>query len=155
MTGRETPQVPPQRSGAPVAALDLDLRALVCPGLSVCVKARLRYDVAEPYAVYLDSHVDRADPITWMFARELLAAGVTRAVGIGDVSIRPGTGEDAGSVLVLLGGDEGSVVLRARTAEVTSFLARADRLVPPGREHEYVDLDGLVRRLLDHGRPWS
>ncbi|MGV9263754.1 SsgA family sporulation/cell division regulator [Kitasatospora sp. NPDC003701] len=153
MTGRETPHVPPQRSGAEATALDLDLRAVVCPGLSVCVKARLRYDVTEPYAVYLDSHVDRAEPITWMFARELLAAGVTREVGIGDVSIRPGTGEDAGTVLVALGGDEGSVVLRARAAEVMSFLRRADGLVPPGREHEYVDLDGLVRRLLDHGRP--
>lgn len=56
-------------------------------------------------------------------------------------------------MLVALGGDEGSVVLRARAAEVRVFLGRTDRLVPPGREHEYLDLDGLVRRLLDHGRP--
>ncbi|MCG6495279.1 SsgA family sporulation/cell division regulator [Kitasatospora sp. A2-31] len=153
MTDRETPRVPPQRSGAESAVMDLDLRTVVSPGLSILVRARLRYHRAEPYAVYLDSHVDRDEPITWMFARELLAAGLEGWAGVGDVSVHPGVGGEAGTVFIALGGDESSVVLRARAAEVRTFLGRTECVVPYGREREFVDLDVLLRRLLEAGPP--
>ncbi|WP_395297075.1 SsgA family sporulation/cell division regulator [Kitasatospora hibisci] len=153
MTDREIPQVPPQRSGAAAVAMDLDLRTVVCPGLSVLVRARLRYHQAEPYAVYLDSHVDREEPITWMFARELLAAGLVRRAGVGDVSVHPGVGGEAGTVFIALGGDESTVVLRARAAEVRTFLGHTECVVPYGREREFVDLDVLLCRLLEPGPP--
>ncbi|MFF2044578.1 SsgA family sporulation/cell division regulator [Kitasatospora sp. NPDC058170] len=152
MTGREFPKVPPQRSGTAGTALYLELRVVVCPGLTVPVQACLRYDRTEPYAVYLDSHIDLAEPITWMFARELLVTGMAEWAGMGDVWICPGTGADAETVFISLGGDDASVVLRARASAVRTFLGYTECLVPLGREHEHFDVDGLVRRLLDHGQ---
>ncbi|MFB6890366.1 SsgA family sporulation/cell division regulator [Kitasatospora sp. NPDC056327] len=147
----ETPRVPPQRAAGEGCVLALDLRVVVRPGLTVSVPARLRYHTADPYAVALDNHVDSATPITWVFARELLAGGLRARSGIGSVSVHPGVGSCAGSVFITLTGEEGSVLLRAPAEPVRAFLARTERLVPTGRERTRLDLDRLLRRLCDGG----
>ncbi len=153
MTYEEVPRVPAQYTGAADYAMPLEVRAVVGAGLSVPVAARLRYHSAEPYAVHLDNHVDLDTPVTWVFARELLAAGVSRSAGIGDVSVRPGEQAHPDSVLISLGDDEGRVVLRAQTSLVRIFLAHTERIVPFGSEHGHLDTDGLIRRLLDDRPP--
>lgn len=113
MTPEDPSGVPPQRSGAATCSLRLELRAVILPGLSVPVAARLRYVRAEPYAVYLDTHVDMHAPITWVFARELLATGLHQWAGLGDVSVHPGTDGEADTVYICLGYEDEGVVLRA------------------------------------------
>ncbi|MET9403242.1 SsgA family sporulation/cell division regulator [Kitasatospora sp. NPDC002965] len=147
----ETPRVPDQRAAEEGCATALDLRVVVCPGLTLSVPARLRYRTADPYAVFLDNHTDLATPITWVFARELLAAGLHDRAGIGSVSVRPGGGERSGTVLITLTGEGSSVVLSAQAERVRAFLARTESLVPSGREPAHLDLDGLLRRLCDGG----
>ncbi|MFI6843686.1 SsgA family sporulation/cell division regulator [Kitasatospora sp. NBC_00085] len=153
MTCPETPRVPSQRTPAGLCAMPLVLRAVVCPGLTVPVAARLRYDSSEPYAVYLDNHTDLHEPITWMFARDLLAAGVDAWAGLGDVSVYPGTGASPQTLFIALGGENGTVVLRAEAAAVRTFLAATERMVPSGTERLHVDLDGLLLQLLDDRPP--
>ncbi|WP_327676253.1 SsgA family sporulation/cell division regulator [Kitasatospora sp. NBC_00458] len=147
----ETPRVPAQSAAGEGCAMALDLRVVVCPGLTVSVPARLRYRTADPYAVFLDNHTDLDAPITWVFARELLAAGLYGRAGIGSVSVHPGAGRRSGTVFITLTGEGSSVVLRAQAERVRTFLARTESLVPSGREPTHLDLDGLLRRLCDGG----
>ncbi|GAA1390187.1 hypothetical protein GCM10009639_18560 [Kitasatospora putterlickiae] len=153
----EIPRVPVQRAADGGCAVALDVRVAVWPGLTVSVPARLRYRSADPYAVFLDNHTDLATPITWVFARELLAAGLYRRAGLGSVRVRPGDGERAGSVgragsvLITLVGEDGGVDLHAPADRVRAFLAHTESLVPTGRERARLDLDGLLRRLRDGG----
>lgn len=52
------------------------------------VRARLRYDARDPYAVHLLVHAE-PKPVSWTFARTLLAVGLDRPAGIGDVRVWP------------------------------------------------------------------
>ncbi|AUY49176.1 SsgA family sporulation/cell division regulator [Streptomyces sp. CB01881] len=153
MTCPETPRIPSQRRPAGSCAVPLELRAVVCPGITVSVAACLRYDPAEPYAVYLDNHTDLDEPITWMFARDLLAAGMDAWAGTGDVSVHPGTGATSQTLFIALGGENGTVVLRAEAAPVKAFLTATERIVPFGAEPRHLDLDGLLHRLLEERPP--
>ncbi|MFB8235974.1 SsgA family sporulation/cell division regulator [Kitasatospora purpeofusca] len=147
----DSPRVPAQYAPGDGCAVALDLRVAVCPGLTVSVAARLRYHTADPYAVFLDNHTDLATPITWVFARDLLATGVHGWSGIGSVSVHPGVDERRDSVFITLTGEGSSVVLRAPADRVRAFLARTESLVPIGRERTHLDLDGLLRRLYEGG----
>ncbi|WP_406205939.1 SsgA family sporulation/cell division regulator [Kitasatospora sp. NBC_01560] len=153
MTHSDAPRVPAQRTPAEACAVPLELRAVVCPGFTVSVAACLRYDRAEPYAVYLDNHVDLDEPITWMFARDLLAAGLNGWAGLGDVSVHPGAGASSETLFIALGGDTGAVVLRAQAVLVRAFLDATERIVPSGTEGQHLDLDGLLHRLRDEHPP--
>ncbi len=147
----DSSRVPAQRAPGDGCAVALDLRVAVCPGLTVSVPARLRYRTADPYAVFLDNHTDLATPITWVFARDLLATGLHGWSGIGSVSVRPGVDDRLDSVFITLTGEGSSVVLRAPADRVRAFLRSTESLVPIGLERGHLDLDGLLRRLCDGG----
>jgi len=153
VTHEDTPRVPAQRTSAGGCIMPVDVRVVVCPGLSVSVPARLRYDAADPYAVHLDNHIDLGTPITWVFARELLATGLEEWAGTGSVSVYPGAGGNHDTVYICLRGDEATVVLRAPGSRIRAFLAHTERIVPYGAEHRHLDLDTLLRRLRDGERP--
>ncbi|MFC5661945.1 SsgA family sporulation/cell division regulator [Kitasatospora misakiensis] len=147
----DSSRVPAQRAPGDGCAVALDLRVAVCPGLTVSVPARLRYHTADPYAVFLDNHTDLATPITWVFARDLLATGLHGWSGIGSVSVHPGVDDRLDSVFITLTGEGSSVVLRAPANRVRAFLESTESLVPTGLERTHLDLDGLLRRLCDGG----
>ncbi|WP_407991837.1 SsgA family sporulation/cell division regulator [Kitasatospora sp. CMC57] len=143
------PKVPVQGFGTPTVATRLELQLVVEPGADLAVAACLRYDVRDPYAVFLDIHVGLDQPIVWTFARELLATGVREWAGVGDVTVHPGPG-DAQNVYIGLRGESGEAALRARAADIGGFLWRTERLVPIGSERDHFDLDLLLCRLLGH-----
>ncbi|MFE9428613.1 SsgA family sporulation/cell division regulator [Kitasatospora sp. NPDC006697] len=153
MTERE-PAPAPARP-APSCAMVLLLEVVGAGGLTVPVPATLAYRSAEPYAVRLELSVGAGEPVRWVFARELLRTGLRRAVGDGDVSVRPGTGELADRVVLTLVGEDSTGRLRVGRADLRRFLRRTEELVPAGREHEHLDLDALIGRLLagPTGRP--
>ncbi len=152
VTVRRLSRVPVQGHGAPTVVAPLDLQLVVAPGSAVPVAACLRYEVRDPYAVFLDIHVGLDQPIVWTFARELLATGLREWAGVGDVSVHPGPGGGQ-SVYVSLRGESGGAVLRARSSDVGGFLWRTERLVPIGSERDRFDLDLLLCRLLRHPDP--
>ena len=60
------------------------------------VPARLFYSREDPYAVRITFHTNLAQPVEWMFARDLLATGTEGRKGLGDVTFWPSAGSAAG-----------------------------------------------------------
>ncbi len=47
------------------------------------------YSGSDPYAVRMAFHVGTDEPVEWIFARDLLAAGIESRQGEGDVQVWP------------------------------------------------------------------
>ncbi|MFE3073618.1 SsgA family sporulation/cell division regulator [Streptomyces sp. NPDC059247] len=143
--------VPPRRTDSGGCEMLLDLAAVLVPGIDIMVPARLRYDPAAPWAVHLDNHINHTDPVTWIFARDLLIKGVDQQTGAADVVVHPDPhGEHTYLVLSAPGG---SALLRARTQRIRTFTACTTRIVPPGTEDRHLDLDRLLRDILASDSP--
>ncbi|MFV0126797.1 SsgA family sporulation/cell division regulator [Streptomyces sp. HMX112] len=112
------------------------------------VPATLRYDRQDPFAVQMafpaPATLEGVD-VAWAFARELLATGVDRPAGVGDVRVRP-FGYDR--TVVEFHAPEGVAMVHIRTSEVRRFLERAQHLVPSGLEHRFLELDQHLDELL-------
>ncbi|MFE7358655.1 SsgA family sporulation/cell division regulator [Streptomyces sp. NPDC057543] len=109
--------------------------------------ATLMYDRRDPFAVRMafpaTATLEGTD-VSWEFSRELLAAGVDAAAGVGDVRIRP-FGYDR--TVLEFHAAEGIAMVHVRTAELRRFLERAQELVPVGDEHRFLDLDRSLTDL--------
>jgi Streptomyces sporulation and cell division protein, SsgA len=118
---------------------------LVVPGDTLLpVPAHLAYDTSDPYAVRA-TFLAGEDSVEWVFARDLLAAGVNRPVGDGDVHVWPRGPE---VVLIALSSPDGKAVLAAPMAKVAGFVARTYELVAAGDESRHVDVEAAIARLL-------
>ncbi|MEV8548943.1 SsgA family sporulation/cell division regulator [Streptomyces glaucescens] len=131
-----------------VVERELELRLVLSPGRSVAVPARLGYRTDDPYAVHLAFHVDSESPVHWTFARELLVEGVFRPCGQGDVRVWPSRSRGRGVVLLGLSSPDGDALLEAPAAQVSAWLERTLRVVPPGTEGGQPGLDDALARLL-------
>ncbi|WP_406385320.1 SsgA family sporulation/cell division regulator [Streptomyces sp. NBC_01618] len=109
--------------------------------------ATLMYDRRDPFAVRMafpaTATLEGTD-VSWEFSRELLAAGMDGAAGVGDVRIRP-FGYDR--TVLEFHAAEGIAMVHVRTAELRRFLERAQELVPAGDEHRFLDLDRSLTEL--------
>ncbi|GAA3486722.1 SsgA family sporulation/cell division regulator [Streptomyces cremeus] len=112
------------------------------------VPATLSYHRADPFAV----HMTFPPPATlegvevvWIFARELLAAGLDEPAGVGDVQLRP---YGYGRTVLELHATEGVAMVHIRTAELRRFLQQTQELVPAGSEHLHLDVDQDLAQLL-------
>src|SRR3954454_16335350 len=110
--------------------------------------ARLRYDARDPYAVRLAITQRQASPVEWIFARELLVDGLTRAAGTGDVVVMPGADSQDGELLIALTGSSGSAVVTVPITEVEDFVIDSCLLVPLGTEQQHTNVDAALARLL-------
>ncbi|MFE2581055.1 SsgA family sporulation/cell division regulator [Streptomyces sp. NPDC059378] len=113
----------------------------------VALPAELRYSPTDPYAVCLSLGAPSAVPVDWVFARSLLADGLRRPTGSGDVVVAPPCRCRPGTARVLLRTRHGAAVLDVAACDVSAFLHRADALVPPDTEHRHIDLDHVVGQL--------
>ncbi|MFB7949292.1 SsgA family sporulation/cell division regulator [Kitasatospora phosalacinea] len=122
--------------------------------LSFRTAVDLDYDTGDPFAVRFTFHLPGDDPVTWVFARDLLAAGTRRPAGEGDVHVRP-VGDGLAEVCLVLRSPGGDALLRAAAPPLLAFLARTDRLVPFGRERFTADLDRKLAAILSTAGPES
>ncbi|WP_328535714.1 SsgA family sporulation/cell division regulator [Streptomyces sp. NBC_00344] len=116
------------------------------------VPTTLRYDVKDPFAVSVDFPPQatlEGVEVSWAFARELLAAGVSAPAGMGDVRIRPFGYE---RTVLEFHAREGIAMVHIHTAELRHFLEKTEALVPAGHEQSVLDLDRSVAELLRDGR---
>jgi hypothetical protein len=131
---------------------ELGFRLVVPQQTIVPLVASLYYSSDDPYAIRIAFHVGLDEPVEWIFARDLLAAGAEGREGLGDVRVWPSAeaeGGAPGQVLNLeLSSPFGQAHFEAPAREVTDFLARAYRLVPAGRETDHVDVDAELTDLL-------
>ncbi|MER7717268.1 SsgA family sporulation/cell division regulator [Streptomyces flaveolus] len=131
-----------------VVERELELRLILSPEYGVPVAARLTYLADDPYAVHITFHIDSGHPVYWTFARELLVEGVFRPCGHGDVRVWPSKADGRSVVLMALSSPDGEALLEAPSAQVSAWLERTLRAVPPGTEGAQLGLDDGLAELL-------
>ncbi|MFE9673596.1 SsgA family sporulation/cell division regulator [Streptomyces sp. NPDC006259] len=131
-----------------VVERELELRLVLDPERGVPVPARLAYRSDDPFAVHITFHIDSDSPVHWTFARELLVEGVFRPCGHGDVRVWPTKVCGRGVVLMALSSPDGDALLEAPAAQVSAWLERTLRVVPPGTEGGRLGVDEALSQLL-------
>lgn len=128
----------------------LIIGADACIEFPVCIG----YDRNDPYAVRLcfpavghpaaPGWADEDAP-SWTFARELIADGLHKPTGEGDVHVWP-CGPDL--TMVELRTDAGNAMLALAARELRTFLFLSYAEVPPGYESGYLELDQQLHDLM-------
>ena len=131
-----------------VVERELELRLVLSPERSIPVPARLAYRVDDPHAVHIIFHIGSDHPVNWTFARELLVEGVFRPCGHGDVRVWPTKVDGRNVILMALSSPDGDALLEAPSAQVSAWLERTLRAVPPGTEAEQLGIDEGLAELL-------
>ncbi|MEW2319381.1 SsgA family sporulation/cell division regulator [Streptomyces bauhiniae] len=131
-----------------VVERELELRLILSPERSIPVPARLAYRSDDPYAVHITFHINSDFPVHWTFARELLVEGVFRPCGHGDVRVWPTKVNGRSVVLMALSSPDGEALLEAPTPQVSAWLERTLRAVPPGAEAAQLGIDDALDQLL-------
>ncbi|MEU9924533.1 SsgA family sporulation/cell division regulator [Streptomyces griseoluteus] len=131
-----------------VVERELELRLILSPERSIQVPARLAYRSDDPYAVHIAFHVNSDFPVHWTFARELLVEGVFRPCGHGDVRVWPTKVNGRSVVLMALSSPDGDALLEAPAPQVSAWLERTLRAVPPGAEAARLGIDDALDQLL-------
>jgi hypothetical protein len=109
------------------------------------LSAELRYDPSDPLAVALAIGVECSEPVVWVFGRDLLADGINRPSGEGDITIEP-AGNVEHKVRITLATDCLATMMADRNT-VIEFLVDAFTAVPSGCEMDGVDLDAEIAAL--------
>ncbi|RJK92942.1 SsgA family sporulation/cell division regulator [Vallicoccus soli] len=136
MTGRPTATVTCQ----------LDLQLVVPGEATVPLPVVLRYRGEDPYAVHAEFRTGVDESVDWVFARDLVAEGVQRPAGEGDVRVWPSAGPGPATVFLALASPDGQALLQAPAAALRAFLDRTYDVVPSGTEA--VDVDAAIGALL-------
>jgi len=125
--------------------------------------ASLYYSGGDPYAVRMAFHVGTDEPVEWIFARDLLAAGIESPQGEGDVKVWPsaqscaesddldvlGAADSEDAVLnIELSSPFGQAHFEAPAPAMSAFLRRTYQIVPAGRESDYIDIGAELDDLL-------
>ena len=131
-----------------VVERELELRLILSPERGIPVPARLSYRSDDPYAVHITFHINSDSPVSWTFARDLLVEGVFRPCGQGDVRVWPTKAEGRSVVLMALSSPDGDALLEAPVPQVSAWLERTLRAVPPGTEGGQLGIDDALDQLL-------
>ncbi|MFB7663700.1 SsgA family sporulation/cell division regulator [Kitasatospora sp. NPDC056138] len=134
---------------------------------SAPLAVKLRYRPEDPLAVRMvfpaEYALDGAEPdpaapatgdlpspqappeVEWVFARQLLAAGLDLPSGVGDVHVRPAPGQHT---MVELRAPEGIALLRFDSGDLRRFLWHSYVSVPEDEELHHLDPDRALAELL-------
>jgi hypothetical protein len=130
-------------------AHELPVRLVVSHDLSVSIRAALRYDAGDPYAVRAVFHtLDQSGTVEWSLSRDMLAQALSEHTGHADVRMWPTGGSGRGVVSIALTSPAGSALLEFPAQGVESFLRETWSAVPPGTESSRLDLDTELAQLL-------
>ena len=145
---------------------ELGLRLVVPQQTIVPLVASLYYNGSDPYAVRMAFHVGADEPVEWIFARDLLAAGIQTRQGEGDVRVWPSAescaeadgldvtgGADAGGTVlnIELSSPFGQAHFEAPAQAMSEFLQRTYQIVPAGQESAHIDIEAELNDLLRQG----
>ncbi|WP_328760421.1 SsgA family sporulation/cell division regulator [Streptomyces sp. NBC_00271] len=134
--------------------LYLTLRQRGSPPSTLPVRARFRYDPAFAFAVSVD-FATMACTTTWVFSRDLLAEGLLRPSGEGDIWFEPPCPYHRRETLHIgLKGRDGGVLLETDVAPVHDWLAGTSAVVPAGTEGRSIDWDASFEHLHAKREPW-
>jgi hypothetical protein len=151
------------RSDGTTISAELGLRLVVPQQTIVPLVASLHYSCSDPYAVRMAFHVGTDEPVEWIFARDLLAAGIKSRHGEGDVQVWPsaascaqsddldviGSADVSGMVLnIALSSPFGQAHFEAPAQPLSAFLERTFQIVPAGLESDFIDIETELNDLL-------
>ena len=151
------------KSSSTTISAELGLRLVVPQQTIVPLVASLYYSGRDPYAVRMAFHVGTDEPVEWIFARDLLAAGIGSRQGEGDVQVWPSAQScaETDDLDVVRGADtEGAVLnielsspfgrahFEAPARAMSAFLRRTYQIVPVGQESDYIDIETELNDLL-------
>ena len=151
------------RSGSTTISAELGLRLVVPQQTIVPLVASLYYSGRDPYAVRMAFHVGTDEPVEWIFARDLLAAGIESRQGEGDVQVWPSAqscAEADGLDVIRAADTEGTVLnielsspfgqahFEAPVKDVADFLRKTYLIVVAGEESDHVDVEAELTDLL-------
>jgi hypothetical protein len=134
-------------SSATVSA-ELGLSLVVPEHGAVPLVASLYYSADDPYAIRMAFHVGTEEPVEWIFARELLTAGLAGPAGEGDVQVWPSADRGEEVLNLALSSPFGEAHFEAPRSETAEFLERTFGMISAGRESEFLDLDAELDDLL-------
>jgi hypothetical protein len=150
------------RSSSTTISAELGLRLVVPQQTIVPLVASMFYSGSDPYAVRMAFHVGTDEPVEWIFARDLLAAGIESRQGEGDVHVwpsagscteagrdRPGSRDGGQKILnIELSSPFGQAHFEAPAQAMSAFLRRTYQIVPAGQESGYIDIEAELNDLL-------
>lgn len=136
-------------SGTTVSA-ELGFLLVVPRQASVPVTASLFYTGDDPYAVRMAFHAGTDEAVEWIFARDLLTAGLTEPAGAGDVRTWPAPSRDGDEPVlnIALSSPFGQAHFEAPATAMAEFLRRTYDAIPAGREGEFFDIGAELDSLL-------
>ena len=152
------------RSSSTTISAELGLKLVVPQQTIVPLVASMYYSGSDPYAVRMAFHVGTDEPVEWIFARDLLAAGIESRHGEGDVQVWPSpvSVADAGDLIgaaepqgtpgkvlnIELSSPFGQAHFEAPAEAMSAFLKRTYQIVPAGQESRYIDIETELNDLL-------
>ena len=141
-------------SSSTTVSAELGLRLVVPQQTIVPLVASLYYSGNDPYAIRMAFHVGTDEPVEWIFARDLLAAGIESRQGEGDVQVwqsEPADAEEGSDDVVLnieLSSPFGQAHFEAPAEAMSAFLRKTYQVVPAGKESGFVDIEAELNDLL-------
>jgi hypothetical protein len=151
------------RSSSTTISAELGLRLVVPQQTIVPLVASMFYSGSDPYAVRMAFHVGTDEPVEWIFARDLLAAGIESRQGEGDVHVWPSPGPCTQSgdldltgspqpeekvLNIELSSPFGQAHFEAPAPAMAAFLRRTYQIVPAGQESGHIDIEAELNDLL-------
>ena len=154
------------RSSSTTISAELGLKLVVPQQTIVPLVASMYYSGSDPYAVRMAFHVGTDEPVEWIFARDLLAAGIESRQGEGDVQVWPsqvsvaesgdldliGAAEPQGTrgtvLNIELSSPFGRAHFEAPAEAMSAFLQRTYQIVPAGQESRFIDIETELNDLL-------
>lgn len=114
--------------------------------LPLPIMCEFSYDSADPLAVRLIFGAEGEYPVRWVFARELVADGLTARSGQEEVEIWPTHREGRRSLWIQVGNARTghTALFEVPASPVAEWLSRSYTLVPRGREMTDVDWNALA-----------
>jgi hypothetical protein len=126
----------------------------------VPLTAGLSYSCADPYAIRMAFEVGTDEPVEWILARDLLAAGLKGSEGLGDVRAWPSAAScdpdvvaisaAAGNAIlnIAMSSPFGQAQFEVSAKAIEDFLQRTYQLVATGQESSYLNFDDELTDLL-------
>lgn len=126
------------------------VRLVVRDGVDRPVMVDLRYDGADPYAVFMTFHLGADVSVRWVIGRDLLLNGQHGLTGVGDVQVWPSQHPYVSKVCIALrpNWNREAAVVTASARALDAFLRQTLAMVPAGTEERHLDMDGIVHQLL-------
>ncbi|MFF9671667.1 SsgA family sporulation/cell division regulator [Streptomyces eurythermus] len=134
------------------ATCHMTARVSTPAGLISPLPAEFLYQAGDPYAVQLSLGPSTGSARVWTFARDLLAEGVERPAGAGDVRVVPRCRHHPYSLRIVLSNRDGTALIELPAEKVAGFLRQAFSLVPPGTESRHLNIDGTITALMGRSR---